>query len=142
MVVILCGGRKYADYPKVKMVLDRLDSEGMTVLVSGGCTGADRLARRWAEEQGYIKGPPSRPRVWERLPSVTYPDTGEFCQHKVYMEFPALWGSYGRAAGPMRNKEMLEETNPDLVVFFPGGTGTAGMKKLAEEAGVKVVGYG
>jgi hypothetical protein len=34
---------------------------------------------------------------------------------------------------------MLDEGKPDLVVAFPGGTGTADMVKRAELAGVKVV---
>lgn len=136
MVVILCGGRKYSDYDQVKKVLDHLDSEGMTVLVSGGCTGADRLARRWAEERGYTPGPSrERPRVWHLIPEHggTY---------KQYMEYPALWGTYGRSAGPIRNREMLEETRPDLVVAFPGHRGTADMKEQAKRRNVKVVEHG
>lgn len=142
MVVIVCGGRKYANYELVKRVLDDLYAQGMTVLVSGGCTGADRLARRWAEEQGYAKGPPARPRVWELLPSASYPETGKFGQHRCYIEFPALWGTYGRSAGPIRNREMLEETRPDLVVAFPGHRGTADMKEQAKRRNVKVVEHG
>ena len=132
MRVILCGGRTYNNYPKVKRALDDLDCQGkgITVLVSGACpTGADRLARVWVEEKGYTKGPPARPRVWELIG-----------KGKFYYEFPALWGSYpGGSAGPIRNKEMLEETNPDLVLAFPGGKGTRSTKKLARAANVKVL---
>jgi hypothetical protein len=39
----------------------------------------------------------------------------------------AEWERLGRKAGPIRNQRMLEEGKPDLVVAFPGGTGTAGM---------------
>ncbi|MEM9912925.1 MAG: hypothetical protein AAF922_19365 [Pseudomonadota bacterium] len=45
----------------------------------------------------------------------------------------------GRAAGPIRNKEMLDEGCPDLVVAFPGGRGTANMVKQAQAAGVEVL---
>jgi hypothetical protein len=34
---------------------------------------------------------------------------------------------------------MLEEGKPDLVVAFPGGTGTANMVKQARAAGVEVL---
>lgn len=45
----------------------------------------------------------------------------------------------GRAAGPMRNKQMLEEGKPDLVVAFPGGAGTENMVKQAKAAGIRVL---
>ena len=53
--------------------------------------------------------------------------------------FPADWNSYGKAAGPIRNKQMLDEGKPDVVIAFPGGTGTANMIMQATKAGVKVV---
>jgi hypothetical protein len=53
----------------------------------------------------------------------------------------ALPGRLGEARtcrGPIRNKPMLEEGKPDLVVAFPSGRGTANMMKQAREAGVPV----
>jgi hypothetical protein len=61
------------------------------------------------------------------------------CNWCKWHEFTADWDKYGRAAGPIRNKQMLLEGKPDLVVAFPGGRGTAGMIKLAKEAGVPVL---
>jgi len=43
-----------------------------------------------------------------------------------------------RRAGPERNAAMLG-LGPDLVVAFPGGSGTAGMVRLAKAAGVEVI---
>lgn len=54
-------------------------------------------------------------------------------------EYPADWKKYGKAAGSIRNKQMLEEGKPDVVIAFPGGKGTAHMVKIAKEAGVKVI---
>jgi hypothetical protein len=34
---------------------------------------------------------------------------------------------------------MLDEGKPDLVIGFPGGTGTADMLSRAEIAGVKII---
>jgi hypothetical protein len=51
---------------------------------------------------------------------------------------PADWRRYGRAAGPIRNKEMLAH-RPQLAVAFPGGTGTADMVGKAKAAGLDVV---
>ena len=48
--------------------------------------------------------------------------------------YRAHWRKLGKQAGPMRNAWM-----PDVVLAFPGGRGTAGMKRLAHEAGVEVV---
>lgn len=62
-----------------------------------------------------------------------------FCQEEVYQ---ADWKTNGKAAGFIRNKQMLVEGKPDLVVAFPGGKGTAMMVKLAKTAGVKVIEMG
>lgn len=64
--------------------------------------------------------------------------------------FPADWGRYGRTAGPIRNREMLVESRPALVLAFvdcsagcdqrhdPPTPGTLNMVKLARTAGVPV----
>jgi len=52
------------------------------------------------------------------------------------LRVPADW-TIGRAAGFYRNKHMLTY-QPDLVVAFPGGKGTANMIQLAREAGLSV----
>ena len=52
--------------------------------------------------------------------------------------YPADWDTHGRGAGPIRNKQMLEEGKPDLVIAFPGGKGTANMIGQAKEAGIPV----
>ena len=33
-------------------------------------------------------------------------------------EYPAEWGRYGRAAGPIRNQQMLDEGRPDCLLAF------------------------
>lgn len=58
------------------------------------------------------------------------------CKH---LPFEPDWHTYGRAAGPIRNRRMLDEGKPDIVVAFPGGRGTANMVKQAREYGVKVI---
>lgn len=32
--------------------------------------------------------------------------------------YPALWKRYGNAAGPIRNKQMIEEGKPDYALAF------------------------
>lgn len=58
-----------------------------------------------------------------------------YCQLE---EYPAEWKKFGKAAGFVRNVQMLREGKPDLVVAFPGGKGTEMMIRLAREAGVEV----
>jgi hypothetical protein len=57
----------------------------------------------------------------------------------TYQEYYADWEKYGKAAGAIRNKQMLDEGKPDVVIAFPGGKGTANMIKQAEERGIKVI---
>lgn len=57
--------------------------------------------------------------------------------------YPADWEKYGKAAGPIRNLQMLKE-NPDIefVLAFhsdiESSKGTKHMKKAAEKAGIEV----
>lgn len=52
-------------------------------------------------------------------------------KHIHEMPFPANWS--GKSGGIERNIEMLEESEPELVVAFPGGRGTAHMVGLARK---------
>jgi predicted Rossmann-fold nucleotide-binding protein len=110
MKILVCGGRDYKDAGAVSHALDTLHAKKhITLIIEGGAPGADRLAREWAEANG--------------VPVQT---------------FEAEWERYGRRAGPLRNKRMLDEGRPDGVVASPGGTGTADMVKQAEAGGLKV----
>ncbi len=110
-VVLVCGGRDFADYEYLCMVLDKLHAKiGTFMLRHGAARGADSLAERWAESRG--------------LP---------------FEPCPADWDTYGRAAGPIRNREMLKDGAVSLVVAFPGGRGTADMVKAARERGIKAL---
>lgn len=111
MRVLVCGGRDYTDHIRVTTVLSKLHSEaGIDGVIEGGARGADRLAREWADR-------------WH-VPVETY---------------EADWENQGSFAGPARNRRMLDEGKPDLVIAFPGGRGTADMVRKARKAGVEVV---
>jgi len=112
--LLVCGGRNYTDRDAVFRVLDRVHAEkGISVLIHGAATGADALAGKWAVERGV---------------DLTV--------------FPATWrkadGSRDNGAGSIRNARMLAEGQPDAVVAFPGGGGTANMIDQARKAGVPV----
>lgn len=55
---------------------------------------------------------------------------GELCAAKLNIPvkpFAAEWAKHGKAAGPMRNQLMADYA--DAAIFFPGGRGTADMKR-------------
>lgn len=109
--VLVCGGRNYSDHARLRAALSKFhDEAGISVVIEGGANGADRLARQWAHAFA--------------VPVET---------------FEADWENQGSFAGPARNKRMLEEGRPDLVIAFPGGRGTADMVRKARRAGVEVV---
>lgn len=109
--VIATGGRKYSDATTAFDWLDAFHQRhGIAIIIEGGYTGLDAIARKWASLRG--------------IPAAT---------------FSAHWVKFGGAAGPIRNGWMLEFMAPDLVLAFPGGSGTADMVWQAREAGVRVL---
>jgi hypothetical protein len=51
------------------------------------------------------------------------------------LRFPANWDKYGRAAGPIRNSQMLKEGKPDMVVAFHDDITTSkGTKNIVDQA--------
>lgn len=118
MRVLVCGGRNYDDYMAVFSLLREMNYEyNFTHLIQGGATGADELARNW----------------------VVYEKSARKSNTEIeVVTYKADWETYGRAAGPIRNQQMLEDGKPDLVVAFPGGAGTADMVRRALEKGIEV----
>ena len=88
-----------------------LDKIECDTIIHGMARGADRLGGEYGKSHG-----------------------------KHVLEYPALWNTYGRRAGPIRNAQMLEEGQPDLVVAFRGlnSRGTQDMINKARKAGVPV----
>lgn len=120
--VLVCGGRKYNNNKKVYEILDLIKSlcdantisdisvgQNKLVIIQGGAKGADRLASLWARDRNVEQE-----------------------------EYPADWDAYGNAAGFIRNSLMLKSGKPDMVIAFPGNTGTKMMISLAQKAGIPV----
>lgn len=95
-------------------VLDQLhEKHKITTIIHGNARGADTLSGLWAKK------------------------------NKINAQiFPAQWSKYGRAAGPIRNQHMLSESQPDLVVAFPGGKGTQNMVQISKKNGTRVIDVG
>jgi hypothetical protein len=110
MKVLVCGGRDFNDALTLGSWLGGIHKkQGIDLLIEGGARGADFMAREFAK--------------WMGIPVRT---------------FEADRQKHGRAAGPIRNQQMLDEGKPDLVVAFPGGNGTADMVRRARLAGVEI----
>ncbi len=108
MRIIVCGGRNYSDRTTVARVLGALDRQAVTI-VHGEARGADTVAGSEARRLGM------KVEAW-----------------------PADWSLHGKAAGPIRNQQMLA-AGADLVIAFPGGRGTTDMSNRAQRAGIPVL---
>lgn len=113
MRVLICGGRTYNDIQAVYKCLDDIHAQtpgGISIIIEGGARGADTIGFYWAKSRK-VKN----------------------------IRFPAKWEIHGKAAGPIRNLQMIEEGRPDIVVAFPGGPGTANMIAQAKQHNIKVI---
>jgi predicted Rossmann-fold nucleotide-binding protein len=122
MKVLVCGGRNYDSAEVSNWLhnfalidigerLGRYIRDGdIKAVIHGGASGADKGGARWGEEIGA----------------------------KV-IQFKADWRQWGNRAGPIRNRRMIVEGKPDIVIAFPGGAGTRNMIDQAREACIPVV---
>lgn len=118
MIWLVSGGRKFASPVFVHNNLDRVaEQRGYpSLVVVGGAPGVDTTAQHWAE--------------LNNIPVAV---------HK------ANWDAHGRAAGPIRNMEMIESHDVDLGLFFPSGLsrksspGTFDMLDKTRAAGVEAL---
>jgi len=116
--VVICGGRHYIfsqdDIRRLEDVLMYIVLQGLSMeVVTGGAKGADACAVAWARSSSL---------------KVT--------------TFAADWSKHGRAAGPIRNRQMAKYVSSGgICVAFPGGRGTANMVKEAEAVGMEIVDF-
>lgn len=110
--LIVTGGRNLHDYEYIHNTLDKIDQHStIAEIVHGGAQGVDFASGEW----GYKN-------------------------NKTVTVYRANWQQFGKAAGPIRNKVMLEDNlDADYLLAFPGGKGTANMCDLAKKAGLDVI---
>lgn len=109
MRILVCGGRDFSDSILLNKTLRDFFFGPEDVLICGMARGADRMAYDWVKARDIL-----------------------------IEEYPAEWDKHGKAAGFIRNQDMLD-SGVDVVVAFPGGRGTADMVRRARKAGVEVV---
>lgn len=118
MRIAVCGGREFSDRNRAFQALDDIHAaRPITELIHGDCRGADRIAGEWAARRQI---PISVFRAdWANI---------DLPGAKIRMR---CGKPYDATAGFRRNLRMLVEGAPELVVAFPGGTGTAHMTAQA-----------
>lgn len=112
MRLLVCGSRTLkAPFSTVaRKLIDINATTPITAIIHGGAMGADQAAGIWA------------------------------IQHRIeQIVFKPDWTKHGKAAGPIRNQEMLS-AKPDMVLAFWDGRsrGTEDMINRARKAGLKV----
>lgn len=111
--VIIAGCRDFQDYGFLKekcehYLQNKLRSDNV-IIVSGHASGADSLGERFAREHGL--------------------------QVELHL---ADWERHGRAAGPIRNREMADRADA-LIAFWNGQSrGTKSMIDQAREKELKI----
>ena len=119
MRVLVCGDRNWTRKDVVWRELDALLKltdcvNDEFVVIEGACRGADWFAHEWCEKH----------------------------QQARLMELPAEWQKHGKAAGPIRNQQMLDEALPDMILAFHEDIGTSkgtwDMVKRANKARIPV----
>ena len=112
MRLLICGDRNWNNRAAIHREV-LTNLDQIEVIIEGEARGADTLARLVAEELG--------------IP---------------VLRFPAQWEKYGRAAGPVRNKQMLDEGRPTQCFAFhtdiDNSKGTRDMVKRCRVTGVPV----
>ncbi len=107
MILLVTGGRYFGDIEAFGRAMSKLP-QPPSLIIQGGAIGADAIANLWGKANGV---------------------------HVAQVN--ALWGTYGKAAGHLRNEAMLR-LKPDYCLAMPGGRGTDGMKALCRKAGIPV----
>lgn len=121
-VILITGARDWTDAVAIKNVLEPYKNKRV-LLIHGDCRGVDKLAGNAAKDLGFSL-------------SVK----------------PANWTKYGRAAGPIRNKEMVNEAlayqkagiSTIVLAFHDDLSTSKGTKQCvgqAEKAGLEIILY-
>lgn len=113
--LIIAGTRTFSNYKLLEKEVYTFIKDYLVSTIFDGCAqGADRLGRQYAKEDDLeIK------------------------------KFPALWNSYGSAAGPIRNKLMASEADMCIIFWDGKSRGTQSMINEAKKANLvlKVIVY-
>ncbi len=123
MRVVVAGGREFLDAELMNEVMDQLTKEwGITEIAHGGQKAYMPLTKRW-RGCDYHAGEWAAAR---EMPCTPFPVSDE------------EWRRLHKAAGPVRNRRMINEFAPDRVIAFPGNKGTKDCVTWALSCGIEV----
>lgn len=113
--ILICGDRNWTNKKRLFDVMIRIVRKHDTeCIIEGEAKGADTMGREFGE---YYKIP--------------------------VLKFPEDWNKYHKGAGPIRNKQMLMEGLPTLIIGFHNNIdqskGTKNMLYLAKNLSVKTL---
>lgn len=108
LILAIVGDRNYTDYHAFQTIIDKVNSP-IHAIVSGGAKGADTMAERYAMNNNI-----------------------DMIIHV------AEWDTHGKAAGPIRNRLIVNDADAMIAFLAPGSRGTANSIKLAQEKGIPV----
>jgi hypothetical protein len=120
--VLICGDRDWRNQQLILDELSKIHQElGVEVVIEGeNGTVIGRVVYKGADLMGRYAA--------ERLGIPVLP-------------YPANWRKYGLSAGPIRNRQILTEGKPTLVLafhnFLENSKGTKDMVQAAMNAGIK-----
>jgi len=91
--ILITGTRNILSLDDQNIIINRLKliQDDDVTLVHGGATGVDTFCNNFGKNAG-----------WKLI------------------KFKANWNKYGKQAGPLRNIDMVDFSNPDLILGFPG----------------------
>ena len=124
MRIVVTGGRDFADGALVDRALSAVHRKhGITVLIQGEASGADRLCKQWAEQRN--------------IPTLDMAaDWDDVGRPGAVVRKRRDGKLYDAAAGGLRNQRMIDEGLPEAAVAFPGGPGTADMVGRLKRHGI------
>ena len=108
MRTIIAGSRDIVDDSLIQAAITASGFE-ISCVISGGAKGVDTMAEQWARAQGISV-------------AVVLPD----------------WKTYGRGAGPERNRRMAGQADALIAIWDGKSRGTRSMIQIAQKANLKV----
>jgi len=102
-------GSRTATAAQYEALRQAAEGLGVTAIISGGAAGADQMAERYARETG-----------------------------KPLIIYRADWIEHGRAAGPIRNRRIIDEAEQVLAIWDGQSKGTADSLRHARKKGKPV----
>lgn len=107
MKVAVIGSRGFTDYEEMKRILSSIK---ITLLISGGAIGADKLGERYAKENNI--------------------------ETKIYLPD---WNKHGKCAGFLRNTQIIEDAELVIAFWNGNSKGTLDSIKKAEKLNKKTL---